>query len=384
MPAWRRAIAAGTWGEIPSTLLSSIDPKDNPLLNPNYPAAAPWNLRASGGVNVPSINAMAIAYCGMSFDDTTGTAWHAIGGGHADNGSNESDRICIAVDAPDWDQFRPPSGSLPLISGGLPVGSTPQGNSFLLDDGLESTGVYADGRPRATHSYAKVVYVPGLGNVLAFHGGGFTSATISSKYVWWLNESTREWEYKPTATWYTLANASSPAACFDSNRGCIYLQIAGTAKMLRLDLDAWTYSEAANAISASGESSCIYLPEHDLVFQACSFWSTKFCLKDPANGLVYQPTTTGTAQSVTGTTGQAWVPGLGMVFVIGKALWLLAPTGALRTDPWAWSLLEDTNASLPTDTSAGGPWTKIGYSRRLKGIYRFTNSSSRPWFFATE
>lgn len=390
---WRLAMSANTWGEIPTTLLSSIDPKNSLTHNPNYPSVAPWNRTASGNVNKPSVDAVMVAYCGGAFDDATGTFWLPLGGGHADSGDNASYKINLNVESPSWSMVRPPSGSTTLIAGGLPSGSTAQGSSFLLDDGQETSGVYADGRPRAIHSYRKHVYLPGVGPIMAVQGGTFTSVGESTKKTWSMDESTGEWTHHSTADAMTYVGGSSGgSACLDTTRNKVLWLGAGTgSRLYRLDHTAWAWSQvSADTNAATGDVSITYIHEHDIVFEVCAYFSNGFCVRDAATGAITYPSVTGTPPTMDAAYGHAWVPDVGMVFCVGKTLYKLTPTGNAKTDAWAWSVLAADNASLPTDTGSkssggtGGMYSKFGYSARLGGLYRFTNYTDKPWFYATE
>lgn len=384
LPAWRRAIAAGSWGEIPSTLLSSIDPKNDSALNPNHPSTAPWNSTASGIVNVPSVDGIMRPWCGGAWDDEDCRFWLPLGGGHGDSGDNAAYKIGLMQDAPIWSSPRPPSGALPLIAGGLPASATAQNASFLLDDGLETTGVYADGRPRAIHSYRKHIYVPGLGPVMVVQGGCFTDTSGSDINSWSLNETTGEWTRHDTSTNAQRGGTSGGAACYDSMRGCAYWCGAGTSRITRLDLDTWTFSAlTASSFVASGDVALVYVPELDVIVYICGLFADKFRVVDPATGTIYQPGATGTVQAITGATGCAWVPGVGLVFEIGTGdLWKLAPTGNGKTTAWEWGQI--TVTGTPVTSTAVGTYTKFGYSAKLGGLYRFTSATTKPWFFATE
>lgn len=376
-------MSVNTWAEIPATLLSGIDPNNNAAINPNYPGRAPWLRRVASNTNQSGVNGAVIPWCGAAWDDSTGTFWLPLGGGHADYGGNEPYKISLLENAPAWSMVRPPSGSLPLIAGGLPSGATVQGNSYLLDDGQETSGVYADGRPRAIHSYRKHVYVPGLGPVCVVQGGAFTNVAESGKRTWLMSESSGEWEWKSTADSANIGMSAGGAACYDATRGCIYWTGNGTYKLLRLDLSSWTFSDVgAQTIASTNGVAIEYIPEHDVVFQVCDYYGTDFCIRDPASGLITSPSVTGTPPAINGATGMAWVPSIGMVFDVGGMLFALTPTGNPKTDPWAWSQI--TFASPVPAAPSQGMYTRFGYSKRLGGLYRYTAAASKPWFFATE
>lgn len=380
-PAWRQGLAVGTWSEIPTTLLSSIDPKDSATHNPNYPSTAPWLLKSAGTVNITNNDGVMQPWCGGCWDDATGTFWLPLGGGHADYGGNEPYKICLADESPAWSMVRPPSGSATLISGGLPPGSTPQGSSYLLDDGQETSGVYADGRPRAIHSYRKHVYAPGIGPVMTVQGGCFTSTGESNKHTWVLDEGTGEWEWKATADSALFATSSGGAACYDTTRDCVYWVGAETARILKLDLSTWTFSSIGDVVQATGDVFIEHIAEHDVIINVCSYYANDFIIRDPVTGAVSTPSVSGTAPSLTGATCMAWVPSVGLVCYTSGIVYVLAPTGNPKTDSWVWSQM--TTTGTPPNAT-GGAYSKFGYSQKMRGIYRFTNSGHKPWFLPLE
>lgn len=386
-PAWRRAMSANTWAEIPSNTLSSVDPAQSATHNPNYPSTAPWCRVSSGITNQTTNNGVVQPWCGAAYDDSKARLWLPLGGGHGDYGGNESYCIDLGVDSPAWVMKRPPSGSTTLIAGGLPAGSTPVASSYLLDDGQETSGVYADGRPRAIHSYRKHVYVPGVGPVLPVQGGCFTNVADSSKDTWLMDEATGEWTWKSTASVSADGATSGSAACLDTSRGRILFQGIGSHSLKALDLSAWTYSTlgTGTASNCSGDVAITYVPGHDVIFKACDYFTRGFAVHDAATSAVTYPLTTGTPPSYFGgSSGQAWVPSLGAMVVLSGSgnLHTLTPTGNAKTDPWAWAVLA-TSAAPPTNTTVG-VYTKFGYSQRLGGCYNVMQSSAKPWFFATE
>lgn len=334
------------------------------------------------------------AYCGMGWDDVTGTAWLPLGGGHSDYGGNESYKIPLNVDAPSFSMFHPPSGSTTLIAGGLPAGSTAQASSYILDDGQELTNRYADGRPRATHSYRKAVHVPGKGIVLPYHGGGFTSAATGPGESIEMNMTTGEWTFHAIGSQAPYFNQGPGcAAAYDSLRGQVLALGAGSSQRLyRVDPTTFSWSQVMTAgIMATGDTAIIYLADYDVVFNVCAYYANGFAIIDASTGAVTYPGVTGTPPaSMDAAFGFDWVPGVGVVFCIGKTLYALTPTGNPRSAAWAWSVYAADNASLPTDTGSkssgglGGMYSKFGYSKKLGGLYRFTDATHKPWFYATE
>lgn len=144
-PAWRRAMSPMGVGTIPiANKLSDLNPDNNPAINPNYPSSAPWT-GSTGHTSVIS------TWCGACYDRATDTLHFPLSGGHGDWAGNEPYKVRIGDESPLFVMMRNPSGAV--------------GNTGTLNDGLESTGVYFDGRPRAIHSANRPVYVPGLGPI---------------------------------------------------------------------------------------------------------------------------------------------------------------------------------------------------------------------------
>ena len=387
MPAWRRAMPAGTWCAVSGHTMSEVDPGADPAYNPNYPGRAPWGLKAAANANFGTNNGVVTPWCGL-VSTPDGRLKTGIGGGHGDYGGNEDYEQDLTADDPEWRMVRPPSGSVPLIAGGLPVGSTAQGNSFLLDDGLETTGVYADGRPRSFHSYRKHIYAPGVGLVLVMQGGCFTNTYDAEKQTWLQNEATGEWERKDSAITAFKGGTSGGAACYDTLRQCGYWLGAGTAKLLRLDLDSWAFPIVGTGVSAggTGDVGIVHIPEFDVIFQLCSFFANKFIIRDPVTSTAYAPSVTGvTPPSIDGATGMDWVPSLGaMVFLTSStgSLHTLPPTGDPKTAPWEWAVI--STSTTPPALTTVGVYGKFGYSARLKGLYRVGQNTIPTWFYATE
>lgn len=73
-PAWRMAMPAGTWAEVPGNKLSDINPENNPAINSNHPGSAPW--RANSG-----FAAIISAWCGACWDEASCNLWLPLQGG---------------------------------------------------------------------------------------------------------------------------------------------------------------------------------------------------------------------------------------------------------------------------------------------------------------
>lgn len=121
-PAWRREMAKHTWTNVGNTL-ASIDPEDDPVINPNYPANAPWH--AAGGQPTA-----VTAWNGAVWDEARKRLWVPLCGGHADYAGNET-YVWDALTG-QFSMEIPPTGAI--------------GNTGTLNDGQEASGVYFDGQ----------------------------------------------------------------------------------------------------------------------------------------------------------------------------------------------------------------------------------------------
>lgn len=385
LPSWRTGRAALTWMEVPAgNLLSDVDPSNDPAYNPNYPARAPWRRTASGNTNYSNNNAALIAYCGTCYDDATGRVLLPLGEGHSDGAANEPYVFTAAADVPMWSMMRPPSGSVPLIAGGLPAGSTPQGASFLLDDGKETTGVYADGRPRAIHSYRKHVYVPGKGPVLSVQGGTFSSAG-DAKRTLLLNETS--WEWTQVATLAYSSTSSGCGSCYDPVRRKLYIAMPGSSRMIRIDVDSWASDLLTPAaIVNSSNAAAIYASDLDRVIHIGS-GSDPLRVVHPDTGAVSIPVVPALPVALVAAMGLDWVPGLGLVvhpMEASGAVYLLRPP-ANGADTGAWTAETLATVGTPPGGMSGlGWWSKFFYSAKLRGLFRFHAANAKPWFLPLE
>ncbi len=366
-PAWRRAMSANTWSEIGNTL-STINPKNNPVINPNYPSNPEWSGTGDGHQMI------VLAWCGACFDGDGSTLWLPLSGGHGDYAGNEPYRISLNQDAPVWEMVRPPSGSI--------------GNLLTTNDGLDSTGVYADGRPRAIHSYNKPVYIPGIGPSLAVQGNCSWGGQSGTRDLLIIDPTTGECDRK-SAVSGQIGTTSGVGACYDPLRHAVWAMGVGTAGLCRYSIGNNTWSVIAGADARSGYIGLEYLPGHDCIFIACSFYANKFAVADCTTGSIYQPSLSGSLVGMTlsGACQPRWVPELGAI-----ALWdnstdtatinLLTPGANASTDTWTVSQLTvaPANSVIPTEKAGNGTYGRFFYSAKLGG-FGVLNATNQPLYF---
>ncbi len=378
-PSWVASTPSGTWVEVPvARTLDMVDPVKSPLYNPNYPLAPEW------AENMLRQSAVVVAWCGAAYDEGADTMWLGLGGGHADYAGNEVYRCNFFNNAPAWEMVRPPSGAI--------------GNPVTTKDGKEVTGLYSDGRPRATHSYNKWVYTPGVGPVLASHGNTSWAGSRGKRWGLFINEQSGETSFTSEPITFTLNQTDGLASCYDPIRHAIWIIPGNTAGILRYDIPKvggahlGTYTAVGPAFARLGFASACYLPGYDCLLIGSSEFSEtsgKWLVFDCATGAYFNPVFNGTSSlgQRQGSSQPRWVSALGAVCVWNNLnntveITKLTPGINPRTDPWAVSVLPISSANkiAPTSACQQGTFGRFAYSPRLGGFLVF-NSTSGPTYF---
>lgn len=373
LPAWRTAMTAFTWAEIPtSNTLSALNPENNAAINPDYPSSPEWKA-------VSGQQAIITAWCGACYDRDDDKMWWPLQGGHNDYAGNEPYCIALNDDAPTFELVRWPSGAI--------------GNLLTTNDGNESTGLYSDGQPRAVHSYNKAVFVPGVGPFIAVQGNcSWTAAAGTSKTV----------AVDPDTGLGTLLASNSDVgtgsgggACFDPTRGTqgsIWWRGAGTDKFCRYDVAANTWAAVGSTFAASGYTNLAHHPDDDYILYGCgssSFWKVFDC----ASGTLYSPTFTGTVSGSMrfGYTQMQWVPALGAFCGWDNSsdktrITTLTPGANPLTDGWTISYItvDGANAVTPSDRQTNGTYGRFQFSPNLNGFVLINSTSGPLYFFALD
>lgn len=383
VPDWVASATRASWIEVPlKATLAAVDPMMDSAYNPRYPLTPEW------AVDLLRQRAIVNAWCVAAFDDKTDTFWLGLGGGHRDYAGNEIYNCRLDEALPTWTMVRPPSGAV--------------GNLLATDDGREATGVYADGRPRATHSYNKWVHVPGVGPVLMDHGP--TSWRTGGK-PWGVFIDPRNGEHAFTSVPDVLSNdrADGASACYDPLRRAIWVFEKGTSAAVRYDIPPsdtaahlGTYQRVGTSWSRGGAVSICYLPGHDVILvgqnDGYSHGATSnhhWRVFDCATGAVHSPAFTGMLGNgvVPGLCQPRWVPALQAACVWDNTsnttqISSLTPSGDPRVDPWHFDTLPvaGVNAVVPTPATPNGTLGRWAYSPRLGGFFVF-NSTAGPTYF---
>lgn len=397
-PNWASTAVSGTWNVVPSAnTFLSLDPKDNPLLNPTYSSpghVAPWDPNGSGHPKLIT------AWNSASYNEATDEMWLAGVGGHNDSASNAVYKHSLNSNAPAWTMVRAPSGSLTVG-----YGVTPLSDSAAQ----QSTGMYTDGRPRSTHTYNGQLYVPGVGPVQCGLASMYYLAD-SKAWIVFYNEATGEATYSadPSPTYINKYATYGSGAAYDPTRRCIWwCPGAGGGYMVKYQLpasgpaNAGSFSNVGSLMSLPGYVSLTYLPDSDCLLITQSPYdhsSTSYKVFDCATGTVYTPTFSGSLPTgMTGGNAQPrWVPALGAVCMWNSVsnttlIAKLTPPANPRTGTWTISTLPVAGSNTvvpmqaPNDQGYPGQTTgtygRFAYSPNLGGFLLLNDAAGPTYFY---
>jgi hypothetical protein len=373
-PTWRSAMTAGTWAQI-GTAMSTVDPEDDPAVNPNYPGNAPWRNSSGGG----AIDRIFSAWCGASFNQTNGRLG-VHGGGHDDYAGNEFYEFLTRVDSPYWVRRINPTGAI--------------GNTGTLDDGQENSGRYFDGRPRSSHTYGNLLHVDGEFWV-AMNGSGFRSgngATITFKF----SESSEDWDEITTGFAPGLGSGTG-SACFDPTRRRIYYWPGGNTNLVWLNVDTLAQGDAGFSVNANGSSTCIYIPERDIIVSIHRSYTKNLGVYDfgrTAGSFAFQPGATGAAPTYASYASPGfwpngvWVPSRGAIACWhgGTSIhWLTPPAaGTETTAAWAWTTetVDPSNTVTPSNPQTNGTFGRLWHDEELDILGVVNLATEAPYVYA--
>lgn len=381
MPAWRDALATNKWAQVGNTL-ESINPENRADLNPWYgqsghPTPAPWN-------GVSTWYSIIAAWSGGAWDETN-KRLIITGGGHTNDASNAVVGLDCAATSPTFSLLRPPTGAI--------------GNEGVLDDGLESTCVYFDGRPRSSHTY-------GMLNVLnnklvAWPIGSMYKSGQPGYKCFTFDLTTNDW---------TDHGVPTSAAYAETYSGTCYVPpLDEFWHMLRTDRQWWRMSAttyvgawATSYLNNSSAKQPVYDPVRNLVLVFGS-WNEGFRIIDVTNpnaADVITPVVSGSppVQTCTeGRGGEGWAynsvhdlfaslnnydtAGAGQGTSISV---LVPPTSNPLTNAWTWGVIDadSSNTVVPTSQlGTNGLYGRWFFSPSLMGYGVVTDVDTGMYFF---
>jgi len=399
--SWPSSIGIGTWATLPaSNTLAAVNPDNDPLINPNYPAAAPWRTAGSHA-------SMVTAWCGAAWDDAAGTMWWVDAGGHNDSYANGVYKLALESATPAYSMVRKPSGAL----GSAAV-------NYLTENAGVQLAEYSDGRPRAKHTVNAQFYWPGRGpghatEILLSPYGGAPASGLLRPYI--VSESTGE----RTALGASKSNESSggwSSAVFDPVRNCVWkMPTSSSTRFTRWggpSADAWT--DVGPAVYFSGSVSLCYIPGLDLILvgnggrdSGAQTIVGGWGVFDPATGVLYAKGMTSTYPTFTGAPTVApagfdtglwpglcqprWAASLGAVLawdnnVAGSTTRVMRVTPPTSGDPrtGTWNIdylpVSTANTGVPSTATFNGTYGRffVWDAARICGV---VNSVDEAGFF---
>jgi len=360
VPAWVTAQAAGTWGVIPGTALSAVDP------DPGRTAAY------TGSSGQPAI---VTAWGSAWLDPETGEQC-TFGGGHGDYFGNEFYRRLLGVASPAWARVSEPSN----------LGSYSAGTATA----------YSDGRLRSTHVYNAAVWVPGVGPVMAGLSSRSTDGGHGSSALIFFNRSDGSSVLSSADT--NSGSGTGIAACFDGTRGTqgsVWMRRLGTSVIQRHDVAADTRADVGVVQAWNGQCSLAAHPSGDylLVGNGDSDQGQSvtggWCVFDCADGTYYFPTFTGTVSGglEPGRCQPVWVPALGCFCAWDNTtdrtrITTFTPGANPRTGGWTIGFLsvDPGNAVTPSAAAPNGTFGRFAWWANA-GVFVVFNSAGEAGYF---
>lgn len=347
LPLWVRSMTVGAWSEMPtSNTLVDLNPRNNPALNPVFPNKPEWEA-------LGSFNAIVTAWCGGCSNGKK--FWIPLSAGHADYAGGEPYELDYSLDLPAWSMMHPPTGALPDV--------------VVTNDSQEATGLYANGRPRAVHTYNKTVYIPEYGFAVIPQGSTSWSGQAGTRRAIIFDEGTGEMS-RFGAELPVSVISSGLGACYDSSRGAVWVRGVGTGAFHRyiVATDTWE-TNVTPTRAMTGYNGLTYIPEHDCIFWVNSFLTNGFAVLDCATGVTHEPSFTGSLVGVSLTGGCQPHQFNGNNFAVWdnstntQAINVLTFTSNPRTDTWSISQLPVASGSVtPTAKTANGTYGRFFHS----------------------
>jgi hypothetical protein len=252
LPSWVRNQALNTWGVVPTTnVLADLNPRNNPLLNPVFPSKPEWE--ALGG-----FSKIVGSWCGANANTDLNELRLALLSGHADYAGGESYGIYLKSENPEFTMLHPPTGALP--------------EAIITDDQQENTGLYANGRARAVHTYNKCIWVPGFGHAVIPQGNCSVGANGGTLRALFFDQISGEMSlFGAAIPTGSPGDYSGGGTCWDESRQCVWVRRAGTGRFHRYFPASNTWEiNLTPSQSASGDVAMAYIPEHDCIVWTCS------------------------------------------------------------------------------------------------------------------
>lgn len=376
-PSWVLNQPLNTWGIIPTTnVLADLNPRYDPAVNPVYPAQPDWE---GTGPFAQIIG----AWCGASFNFDLDELRISLPAGHDDYAGGEPYSIYLRSEQPAWTRMHEPAGGM---SAAFPAG-------FPTDDNQDTTGLYQNGRPRAIHSYNKLIYIPGYGHAAIPQGSCSHSGQEGTLKPIIFDQLTGEMtRFGKALEGESPGYYSGGGTCWDPTRESVWVRRVGTGFFHRYHLpsDDW-FKNQSGQLATSSYHALEYIPGYDcILWLNTTFWNVgEIAVIDCASGALYRKTLSGAA--------------VGMLingfcqprqFATNKfACWnnssnttqinVLSFDGDPRSGVWSVGQLpvHSDNIVTPTVATNNGTYGRFFHSYKM-GIFGTINHvTQRPYFY---
>lgn len=258
-PAWVLAIDPGEWATVSLNTLAAVDPEDDAGVNPNYPGNAPWRGNSGQGAVIGAWNGGAAIQPGdLGASDLGGLLLH--GGGHAAYYGSEVYRFNLNTRL--FERLTNPYPgpfNWPYPTARYPDGSPCPPHTYYYPVWHRAAKVFAQTRGCKDSVVTGNDSDVGYSAMLPIAAGGAGS-----------------WRYTPFNALIDGQLNSGGAACYDSQRECIWVQPVNAGSSRRLgqltnvatqngDGSYGTWTNHAISNSGSTDTAMEYDEDNDLL-----------------------------------------------------------------------------------------------------------------------
>jgi hypothetical protein len=301
-----------------------------------------------------------------------------LSGGHADYAGNEPYSVDLFQDTVTWRMLRNPSGAV--------------GNLMNLNDGLESTGVYADGRLRAIHSYNVQVAAKGRFFISALPAIAFSGQAQVRKCF---EISPVTGEAVQVADYSALFGGDMLDSCaiYDTLRDKIILATSEMGRLRQIDpvtgliesylTNANRFNYGLNGVYAENLDRYIYIGTQttNTAFAA----NRGLAIVNPANRTIIYPQVDDFPARINKQAGVVWQASENRLLCWNNTsntrnITTITPSNPNDlSQPWVVGTLNGTGTT-PTTSVGNGIYNRMQYSERLGGFVIF-NRITEPLYF---
>lgn len=343
-PAWLSSIAAGTWGNLPSSTLSA--------------SGVGWSGTAPGGssnyqsvVNIWSGGVLNTVGCYYGGSFHAGTFMVIFGGGHSDYAGNEVYAYGpMESDAAAWQRLTDPT--IPAPNDVARLG----------------------GKPVARHTYDALQFLPAQNKMLTMGASGLYQTGGDALASDLFNFADNTWASNDTGYTATIGSSGgiNGQGGYNAATGKAWFRAAGNStKLLSYDVagGSWTNYAVDNPNYAGNAKGAICPTKNVLVTISATGTLLVSDLTTPTN-TIYTPTTTGTGPSA-GKYTLDW-DSINSRFVSWDASGTTVYFLAVPSDPvagtWVWTSAAGSGGTTPAAGVINGTYGRFRFCASLGGI----------------